>query len=73
MIEIPKTRQQFRRDFTADYMCEGCGHIKKYSGYDDENFHINVVPKVKCEKCGESTKSLGKEPVDITIVPNIII
>lgn len=51
---------QNRRDFRADYECENCGHIEKNkSGYDDRNFHDNVIPKMKCSKCGESQESIG--------------
>lgn len=49
-----------RRDFWFDASCEKCGHIKKdISGYDDNNFYDNVIPDMKCEKCMESTNSLG--------------
>lgn len=65
-----KRLSQNRRDFRADYECEGCNHIEKdVSGYDDSNFHTNVVPSMKCKKCGETTISLNKAVVDKTIVP----
>ena len=52
---------QHRRDFTAEYTCEGCGNIHpKDSGYDDDYYHENVIPNKKCNKCGESTITLGK-------------
>ena len=45
---------QNRRDFRADYICEHCGHIiKKLWGYDDANFHQNVIPQMVCPKCGK--------------------
>lgn len=46
---------QHRRDFTAIYECEHCGFTEKGSGYDDDNFHQNVIPKMKCEKCGKTS------------------
>lgn len=44
---------QSRRDFRAVYECEHCGHQRTDYGYDDENFHRNVIPDMNCEKCGE--------------------
>lgn len=70
MTEIIETRNQFRRDFTADYKCEGCGHIaKKVSGYDDHYFHNQVVPTMICSNCGETSESLKADIIDNTIVP----
>ena len=35
--------------------CEHCGNIEKnVSGYDDAFFHANVIPKMKCKKCGKT-------------------
>ena len=48
---------QNRRDFTADYECEHCGHVQRGRGYDDANFHENVVPKMPCPKCGQSANN----------------
>jgi rubredoxin len=49
-----------RRDFWADYECENCGHtIYDQSGYDDRNFHDNIVPNMICPKCKKSSKDLG--------------
>ncbi len=48
--------RQHRRDFTADYECEHCGNIEKdRSGYDDAYFHNNVIPNMKCKKCGKTS------------------
>lgn len=52
-MRIKEIKSQYRRDFTAIYECEHCGHTSKGYGYDDENFHKNVIPKMTCEKCGE--------------------
>ena len=51
-MKIKKILDQNRRDFTAIYECEHCGHTKKGYGYDDSNFHDNVIPNMTCEKCG---------------------
>jgi len=52
-MKIKKITDQIRRDFRAIYECEHCGHVtQEQSGYDDANFHQNVIPNMKCEKCG---------------------
>jgi len=56
---IKKIIYQHRRDFRAIYKCEQCGYEKEDCGYDDRNFHDNVIPKMKCEQCGKSTNDLG--------------
>ena len=58
-MKIKQIEQQHRRDFQAIYECENCGETFKGRGYDDRNFHDNVVPEMVCKKCGESTISLG--------------
>ena len=52
-MKIKTIESQSRRDFRAIYECEHCGHTEKSTGYDDANFHQNVIPKMKCEKCGK--------------------
>lgn len=58
-MKIKQITRQNRRDFTAIYECEGCGHKKEGSGYDDNYFHENVVPKKICDECGKSRIDLG--------------
>jgi ribosomal protein S27E len=59
-MTITNIISQHRRDFYANMKCEGCGHEKfNVYGYDDTNFHVNVIPKLKCDKCGKSTIDLG--------------
>jgi uncharacterized Zn finger protein len=59
-MKIKEMISQHRRDFYAIYECENCGHITdKKSGYDDRNFHDNVIPAMKCEECGKSRNDLG--------------
>lgn len=48
---IKEIKSQNRRDFTAIYKCEHCGSEKSGSGYDDANFHQNVIPAMKCCNC----------------------
>ena len=50
-MKIKKILSRSRRDFTALYVCEFCGYEEEGCGYDDRNFHENVIPDMKCEKC----------------------
>lgn len=52
-MKIKTIESQSRRDFNAIYECEHCGHTQKGYGYDDKNFHENVIPNMKCNNCGE--------------------
>lgn len=53
-MKILKITNQHRRDFRADMVCEHCGHIVyNKSGYDDDNFHRDVIPQMVCPKCGK--------------------
>jgi len=61
-MKIKKITSQNRRDFYAIYECEHCGHTINGSGYDDDNFHRNVIPKMKCKKC-EKTSSKDYRPM----------
>jgi predicted RNA-binding Zn-ribbon protein involved in translation (DUF1610 family) len=61
-MKIKRIIRQYRRDFYADYECEGCGHItQNKSGYDDANFHENVIPAMKCPSCGKTVLECGAE------------
>ena len=51
-MKIQKILDQNRRDFTAIYECEHCGDTHTSHGYDDSNFHQNVIPDMVCKKCG---------------------
>ena len=53
-VKIQKITDQIRRDFTAIYECEHCGHTYKGTGYDDSYFHQTVIPAKKCPKCGKT-------------------
>ena len=50
-MKIKEITYQYRRDFTAIYECEHCGHEVTVSGYDDDNFHENVIPNMVCPEC----------------------
>lgn len=53
-MRIKKIIHQHRRDFTAIYQCEHCDHEVESGGYDDANYHNNIIPKKKCPKCDKS-------------------
>ena len=53
-MKIERIISQNRRDFNAIYKCEHCGCEEKSSGYDDNYFHQNVIPKMKCKTCGKT-------------------
>jgi len=53
-MKIKRIISQHRRDFTAMYECEHCGHEDQGSGYDDSHFHKNVIPQMKCKECGKT-------------------
>lgn len=53
-MRIKEIISQHRRDFTAIYECEHCGHTGKGGGYDDAFFHENVIPKKECSQCGKT-------------------
>lgn len=54
-MKIKEIINQSRRDFYAVYECEHCGVTRKDSGYDDRNFHENVIPDMKCKECGKKS------------------
>jgi hypothetical protein len=56
-MRICRIVSQSRRDFVADYECEHCGTISRGSGYDDANFHQNVIPRMECKTCGKTASS----------------
>ncbi|MDD4565710.1 MAG: hypothetical protein PHE79_09600 [Eubacteriales bacterium] len=60
-MKIKEILSQNRRDFHAIYVCEKCGAEEKSGGYDDSNFHNNVIPNMKCKSCGESSISMGAD------------
>lgn len=54
-MKIKKITWQSRRDFSAELECEHCENIELINdGYDDSYYHNNVIPKMKCGKCGKS-------------------
>lgn len=54
-MKIKTIISQNRRDFIAIYECEHCGFKKESYGYDDDNFHQNVIPFMECKKCSKKS------------------
>lgn len=55
-MKIKEITWQSRRDFNANLECEHCGNIELLnSGYDDSYYHKEVIPKMKCKKCGKNS------------------
>ena len=55
-MNIKKIVWQDRRDFTAIYQCVHCGKEKTGPGYDDANFHKNVITAMTCDHCGKTAR-----------------
>lgn len=54
-MRILKIISQHRRDFTAILICEHCDHKQDLkNGYDDDNYHRNMIPTIKCTSCGKT-------------------
>ena len=53
-MKIKEITSQNRRDFTAVYVCEHCGAEHESGGYDDANFHNNVIPAMRCSVCDKT-------------------
>lgn len=72
-MKIKEIKSQNRRDFVADLECEHCGHVEKdVNGYDDDNFHRNVIPDIACTMCLKKAPSnyrpmATKYPADKTV------
>jgi predicted RNA-binding Zn-ribbon protein involved in translation (DUF1610 family) len=60
-MKIKEILSQHRRDFTALYECEGCGYTYEGGGYDDEYFHEEGIPKIRCPECGKTSAQCGAD------------
>lgn len=63
-MHIVEIVSQSRRDFTAIYECEHCGSTERGYGYDDSNFHRNVIPNKECKKCWKKASADNYEPLE---------
>lgn len=60
-MEIKKIIWCVKNTFSADLKCEYCGNIDLSNyGYNDEHYHVNILPNIKCKKCGKSSNSGAK-------------
>lgn len=60
---IKEKLSQHRRDFKVIYKCEHCGFEEEGGGYDDDNFHINVIPNKECPKCNKKADKESYVPL----------
>jgi len=59
-MKIKQITSQYRNDFSAVMVCEHCQHEQKLtSGYDDDYYHLSVIPAMKCESCGCDREGRG--------------
>jgi hypothetical protein len=66
-MKIQKITSQHRHDFSAEMVCEHCASVEKLTtGYDDANYHNNVIPAFHCGICGKNRAGALQE---ITIDP----
>lgn len=54
-MRIEKITNQIRNDIYGVLRCD-CGGEQKFVGYDDANYHRNVVPTIKCKVCGRTER-----------------
>ena len=54
-MKIKEIIHQHRRDFVAMFECEHCKHQEQMRGYDDANYHVNVVPNMECRICKKTS------------------
>lgn len=69
---IDQMLAQSRFDFDAVMRCEHCGHRQMITtGYDDANYHYNVIPKMTCAACKKNRAGdVPAEPNEIGCGPN---
>lgn len=56
-MKIKEMLSQHRRDFLAIFICEHCEYEEEVKGYDDENYHVNVIPNMNCPECNKKSKA----------------
>lgn len=55
-MRIQEITYQNRNDFSAIMECEHCEAERELkSGYDDYNYHHNVIPKMVCHVCKKNS------------------
>lgn len=69
-MKIKRIISQYRRDFQAVYRCQHCNSEEELGGYDDANFHENVIPSMVCRKCGMAGNEITSAP---TVPAHVVI
>jgi len=54
-MKIKEIIDQNGKDFIAIYKCEHCNNTEENRGYDDRNFHENVISIMECKSCGKTS------------------
>ncbi len=64
-MKLTERKNMSRRDFTGVYKCEHCDHVQEASSYDDNHFHLYVIPKMACRACGKTAPAdaIGTRPL----------
>jgi hypothetical protein len=68
-MKIQRITDSHRQDFRAIMECEHCGATCELTtGYNDNNYHSNVIPAMKCKNCGLSRNDpSAARPVEATM------
>lgn len=63
-MRIERITWQHHNDYVADMVCEHCAakDVDK-CGYNDANYHNNVIPRFYCQSCGKNRAGDMKKPV----------
>ena len=71
-MKLKEKVSQYRRDTRIILECQSCGYVMpEFTGYDDDNYYVNVIPNIKCTQCGKSSTDLDiiNEPVKTRYAP----
>lgn len=60
-MKIKEIKYQSRNDFKAIFECEHCKHTFEKWGYDDANYHCNVIPNAICPNCKKNSLNETEE------------
>lgn len=61
-MKIIRYTFEHRNDFSAVYECEHCGDQREIGqGYNDANYHQNVIPRFRCLACGKNRHGTSEE------------
>jgi len=54
-MKIERITSESGNDFSADVVCEHCGHQGRLTtGYHDHHYHNRVLPAMRCSACGKN-------------------